>query len=502
MKTVRRLTVARTQALTTAQQITAVFRHPALYELAAVIPDRSPVGRPAQHPGYLLLGYGVLARVFRSGARVEAELAQPAMWRLVTETVADMADRLPDGLTRLPGDRPPGWDAWKYARNRHLTDPDLLAELGDRFTAAAVVQAKSMGLLDPAGPGSLCHPDRSSVVYGDGTVIRPMYRPPRAKRVTDKRTGAAKVIYLDAADNPIDAPARRFDPDAADYHGHTGPVHGQNYVCLYARGDAPHQRVVLAADRVDAPGQEAATAVELAKRLHTVAGSGMKVLVYDGALRGTHIEDLMTSCGLIVVNKVAAQPLTEDARAARGCAKAPKWYPLGTWEHDTPTGPCTHQLSAVNGAVCQTGLDEAGEPVVLDRLDRKQVKRSRRASGRHHFNVGYHVPCAQDPTTGGFLAWVTPHGEAGDTDARRAENVRIIAEGEPDFTRLYALRNDAEAFNAHLKRTLLVDRAMSLGGARQLLDVVCYGLLNNAVTAHHTACAAATRSGAASRRAA
>ena len=56
--------------LTTAEQVTAVFTHRALYELAAVIPAKDRVGRPRLFPPYLLLGYGVLTRVFRSGARV------------------------------------------------------------------------------------------------------------------------------------------------------------------------------------------------------------------------------------------------------------------------------------------------------------------------------------------------------------------------------------------------------------------------------------------------
>jgi hypothetical protein len=162
---------------------------------------------------------------------------------------------------------------------------------------------------------------------------------------------------------------------------------------------------------------------------------------------------------------------------------APRWFTLGTWEHDTAEGPCQHQLAAVDGAVSEVGLDEAGSPAVLARLERKQVKRPRRASGQYHFNVAYAVPCP----AGEFLAWVTPHGEPGDTAHRRADAVRIIAEGEPIFARLYGIRNDAEAFNAQLKRTLLVDRAMSLGGHRQLLDVLCFGLLNNATTAHHAA---------------
>jgi hypothetical protein len=118
--------------------------------------------------------------------------------------------------------------------------------------------------------------------------------------------------------------------------------------------------------------------------------------------------------------------------------------------------------------------------VVLSRLIRRQVKRPRRSTGRFHFNVAYEVPCPAEP----FQAWITPHALAGDSDHKTADAVRIIAEGEPDFDRLYGLRNDAESFNSQLKRSLLVDRAMSLGGYRQLLDVLCYGLLHNAVNAY------------------
>ena len=58
---------------------------------------------------------------------------------------------------------------------------------------------------------------------------------------------------------------------------------------------------------------------------------------------------------------------------------------------------------------------------------------------------------------------------------------------KPDFDRLYGLRNDSEAFNSQLKRTLLVDRAMSLGAHRQLLDVLCFALLNNTTNAYRAA---------------
>ncbi len=78
--------------------------------------------------------------------------------------------------------------------------------------------------------------------------------------------------------------------------------------------------------------------------------------------------------------------------------------------------------------------------------------------------------------------------------------MRLIAEGEEDFARLYGIRNDAEAFNSAFKRSLLVNRAMSLGWRRQLLDATCFALLSNAVVAHRAAQVAAEPSIAARRR--
>jgi hypothetical protein len=482
--------------LSTAEQVEAVFSSPALYELAQLIP-RPPVGRPPANPAYVVLGYGVLARLYRSGIRVQTELAHPATWQLVHDTVARMAQQLPEGLVpRPPGDRPATFEAFRNARDRYLTDPDIQVEVQARFIDAAVRQARSFGLLRPEGPGSLCHPDRSRTIYGDGTVVRPLYRPPAARREIDPETGEVRVVYLDAAGEPIEAPARRFDPDVAEYHGHAGPVFGQNFVQLSVRGDGPQQRVVLAVDRVPRPGAEADTSVELIKQVHAVVGKGIQAVAYDGAFQGPQVDEVMTSTGLIVINKVPSAPRSRADKDREGEGKVPRWFPLGVWEHDTPAGACGHSLAAVNGAVSEIGLDEAGEPVILGRLDRTQVKRSRRSSGLYHFNVAYRVPCP----AGELTAWVTPHGEAGDPDHRRAGHVRVIAEGEPDFTRLYGLRNDAESWNSMLKRSLLVERAASLGGARQLVDVLCFALLHNAITAYQAALAADARP--ASRRAA
>ncbi|NTW40113.1 MAG: hypothetical protein HGA44_09520, partial [Cellulomonadaceae bacterium] len=93
-----------------------------------------------------------------------------------------------------------------------------------------------------------------------------------------------------------------------------------------------------------------------------------------------------------------------------------------------------------------------------------------------HFNLGYDVPCP----TGDFTVWLSPHGTP--ESSARPENLRAIPDDDAYSLRLRGLRSDAESFHANLKRTLLADRAMSLGWRRGLLDVYAFALLNNAIT--------------------
>ena len=66
----------------------------------------------------------------------------------------------------------------------------------------------------------------------------------------------------------------------------------------------------------------------------------------------------------------------------------------------------------------------------------------------------------------------------------RAENVRQIPPGDPDFEILYRRRNDAESINRHLDDTLWLRRAHSVGNQRQLLNMITYALGVNALSMH------------------
>jgi hypothetical protein len=57
------------------------------------------------------------------------------------------------------------------------------------------------------------------------------------------------------------------------------------------------------------------------------------------------------------------------------------------------------------------------------------------------------------------------HANAEDAKRKfnRAENMRQIPPGDPDFAVLYRRRNDAESINRHLDDTLRLRRAHSVG---------------------------------------
>ncbi len=90
------------------------------------------------------------------------------------------------------------------------------------------------------------------------------------------------------------------------------------------------------------------------------------------------------------------------------------------------------------------------------------------------------------PNVGGGVVTVRLHGND-DDDRRgfnRAENVRQIPPGDPDFETLYRRRNDAESINRHLDDTLWLRRAHSVGWRRQLLNLITYAIGVNAMSMH------------------
>ena len=461
----------------TLPRIRAVTAHRALYEIGAELQPNAPVGRPPTHPAYALLIFATIARITRSTIRVETDLQDPDLWRLVRDLMIDTLRRehldLPD-----PGLTPPAWHHWRRLRDDHLATDEGLAHIARLHLPRAVDLAHSLGLLVATRPASLTHPSASRTVYGDGTVVRPIYRPPRTVHTYDD-DGSQVTLFLNPTTGEVQAePSGRYDPDIAEHRGHAGPALGHGYVAWHTRGPGRYQRVMLHLGHIEHPGGEAATAVQLLGDVHRAAADGIQVVVYDGAFRGAHIEEIMARFGYVVIAKqptytdeeLATTPLVmaEDGKRVRS-------MPLGTVVHETPEGACSHTLAAINGAPVELGLDDSGDPAIRGVLQRGAIKRARRQQGRFHFNVAYRVDCP----LGDFEAWLSPHPQRpGDP---RPEAFRILPDGDPDNLRLRGLRSDAESVHSGFKRTLLVDRAMTLGWRRGLVDYYTYAWYTNAM---------------------
>ncbi|WP_460966695.1 hypothetical protein [Pedococcus soli] len=399
------------------------------------------------------------------------------IWDHTLTQVAEAGAAL--GISIAPAGQPPTWGAWVTACNTHLATDEGLRRVSAVHLQQAVDLAHDIGLCLPSCGGSWSHPAKTRTAYGDGTLVTPIYRPPTAVRHT-LADGTIAVLYPDPETGELlPQPRRRYDPDAMEHHGKAGPAHATNYVAWHVRGGSYYERVILTIGRVEAAGREAETAVTLLGDLRRAFGDELQAVVYDGAFRGVHLDQVMRRYGYVPISKPGTYAAAETAPSAVRLpnGRSAKSFPLGTWTHDTPTGPCTHILAAVNGAVSEIGLDESGDPVLLGQLARRQVKRPRRADGRFHFSVGYEMPCQ----AGAFWVWVSPHADRADLHARRSENVRIIAATDPDGQRIVGIRSDAESHHYHFKRTLLVGRAMSLGWRRGLLDQYCFALLNNSI---------------------
>jgi hypothetical protein len=464
----------------TLDRVRAVLNHGAIYEIGAALDQPRDLGHPPVHPPYVLLVFAALARAARSTVRVETDLLEPENWEHMKRGMAATVARL--GLdVPPPGRIPPAWHHWRRFRDDHLVTDEGLATLARLHLPAAARLAQDIGLLRSNRPGSFTHPSRERAIYGDGTIVRPIYNPPRAIRVPNADGTATVPMYLDSESGELsETPFKRFDPDIAEHHGHQGPVSGHGYVAFHARGRGTYERVTLSISHIPAPGQESATALSSLADIYRHLKGAVETVVYDGAIRGAHIDHIMSNYGYLVIAKQPELDATTDPVPASlvltSDGKRYPNYPIGTVTHDGTNGACAHHLIAINGRPADVGLDESGDPVVLALLERGPIKRARRKNGKYHFNAAWDVPCAN----GDFTTWLSPHAKKeGDP---RPEILRLLPDGDPDFLNIRGIRSDAESTHSQFKRTLITERAMSVGWRRGLIDYYAFAWYSNALT--------------------
>jgi hypothetical protein len=449
------------------ERLEALVANPALYELARLVPEQDPSsgGRRRLYPVFMWLLYDALLSVYGSARQVEVELAHPLVWRHLRSLVRH---RLPNDPELWLPETPMRRHHYLYARTRWLTDPSVLAELRVMHRRLAVEQARSLGLLDPDGPGSWTHPDLSRMLYADGKVLSPLFRAHPGDTRLDKTTGELCPL--------------RAEPDAGLHFEGTGETAwGTKWVLVAVRSDDVHGRVIVDIDWVQTPGGEAAAAMDSFSALAPHCPGAQGVL-YDTALRGVHHQRLMRDHGWLSVNKVtAAKAGSKKPRRTEG-----RRVPKSTFvEQRTVTladgTTVTVDLFACDGAIGIATLTDAGEQR-FDELPRVRTQRREDKTGKFRWYNQYRLP----ERLGGGTITVRLHGNADDDKRRfnRTENIRPIAATDPDFAGLYKRRNDAESINRALDDTLWLRRAHSIGHARQHLNLLTFALGVNSLALH------------------
>jgi hypothetical protein len=249
-----------------------------------------------------------------------------------------------------------------------------------------------------------------------------------------------------------------------------------------ARSAAEGTRVILDLEGVEKPGAEAAVAMACFRRLAPLV-PGAQGVVYDTALRGVHHQELLRDLGLLPINRVAAAekgartPRRKDGRRVAKSLHVEDKTVKGADGREVKLS-----LYAQDGALGIGRVTDRGQ-MSFEPLRRVRTHRTRDKSGTFRWYNDYRLP----HRLGGGIVTVRLHSNDDDRNRgfNRTENIRPISPSDPDFTRLYARRNDSESINRHLEDTLFLGRAHSVGRLRQQVDLIGYALLVNGLTLLH-----------------
>jgi hypothetical protein len=455
------------------EAIEAVFSNRGLYVLADGLVPRDPTkgGRPQRYPDYLVLAVDALADIYTSLRAAATALHDSLIWDHVRQLVRD---QFPDDPSKWLPEEPPS-RTWYYRRRNAITDQGTaLDELRVRFRAGAVNAAREIGLLDPEGPGSPTHPDRSRMIHHDGKAIRQMY---------DTAPGDTRMITIvdpDTGEVHIEERQKRYDHDAKVHHtGDQRQISGSKFWLALVRGPESFTRVILDIDHVPTVRSEQNSEADIAtQNLIELAPlvPGALGAICDTVLRGKHLDALERHNGWIIINPVTAEHVdpktgerTEKGRYLHTVTFA---YPGGSQE-DVEIwyiGGRLHRLGyADDGTEISVPLDRVGNPI------------RKNANGTFRTYVEYTVP---DPRGGAPQRIREATYNTVDDTFNRAENIRQIPPGDPDYTHLMGRRSDAEAANRQIDDQLYLRRARSLGARRQLFDLLAHGLVQNSIALH------------------
>jgi len=498
-----RMTLQPADEPTEREQVLAVFGFGGLADLTGVlspVPENSGKRR-APYPPLLQYAVAVTARIYGSQRRALHRLGKDGLW---LEAIAEYAEAV--GIKQRLPLRPPTEDQQNRFVENFTQDPDRMRHLSKAFTASAVGQARGLDQFPEAEP-DFARPDPRNTVFGDGTFYVPFSD---VQEVIDPVSGAARVVNSRATTQ-----RPRLQRSVTDPTADGKKVRGVNHVTVQTRTWAGW--IILA--NAQALGAEVDAARPMIDTLHDLLGKDrLHAVVWDRAISGWHLEDLMARQRILAVTKsfakaataadtnddetdettdqgtkaAKAEPgrkvtkakskkarakslLTARDREAVRLYKANQPLPLGTSvyrkdkSHEVVHGrhyrygqplavPCSHDLWVDDGALVDVRTESG----------KKQVKIARAEaltaipfwdSGTWHLDITWSLPCQDHGSPHVFqIIWNPLRGkhQAPRKEVKRAlrELSVLSREDGPRFHAVHGQRNHTESYNSWSKARL------------------------------------------------
>ena len=387
-----------------------------------------------------VLVYQMLRSLPLTARAVHRFLDDPRHWQAL---VAATEHHWPNHTERRLSPEPPTRFQYMRTRNSMIEQvPDFLDSFRQTTNEAAVKAARHLGC--GQDKDSLTHPSKKNIIMGDATWEQSLYN------------GLAGRTYIDEITGEVFT--GRSDPDAIPFHGE-GSAPGNYIVSVLTRTEHEHERIILDSQyKPDGIGDGTMftdMALNLFEPLGTVRG-----VVYDMALKAAD-QDRVGSTGRHVLCKV---PHIKGDRVRSEV--------VGELKFTNASKSFTEVVTAIDGCPTILVVDTSGEKYVVP-LVRKQTKLNK----NRMYNV-FEIP--DQPlvplSKRGATTLIRMFSSEADIAAGkpRPRYLRSIPLNDPDFTRLYGLREDTESMHNDYKSRLTNRRAGSVGLARREMDLRGY----------------------------
>ena len=443
-------------------ELCAIAAMPGIEDLAQVI---APYCKGSTDPNAQII---YLAGQWVTGSRnkLTSLLRDEAVWGEMRASAARTGRALPH--------RPPSEDKQRHIRDR-ADDANFGQQLADAFVPATAPLARMVGLMGEDTPSNLLLPNRANMAYADGSKFKAF-----SDIYLDPETGEI-VGSLEGRVSP-----RMLVPEVTV--GKNGCAPQVPIATVGAHGGLRHQRVMLAVG-LFMDYDEMDESMRLFHKVRNVYGSALHAFIYDMALSGAKIQEVLRSGVIPIVDMMAADPknphlpVPKELQALLGRAGRPKLHArihrLSTENHQVGGSACTHAIWTIDGSPVTCDPGDLRPSFDNPSLSQPELEFTDHPAGDgKQLMATYTVPCEH----GGFpltidLASDLPNS-AGDY-VPVARYLRPI-DSKGHLLDLRGYRSDVESSYRTIKaQSALFGRAHSLNPDHFLADMVGAGLWMN-----------------------